>query len=252
MASKTGRTWLDCKNPQNADIFLHLAVKVKENKNLKVAQQTEIKNKYCFKYSSHPQSLESLYSKLTSRTDSSSDTTLSKEDVEKDLLRVLSFQAESVSRGIFDVQHLRCECLFLWYLAAWAVLFWQAFPVMCETVKSKKQKQWERQSLAWTIGEMYILHTFLQALCQGNNTGAVAYVQRCKDMLLRLPKDVREASLTSCCCCYKCIFGGLGDVPWSMNVFFVLQTAYLSLMCYNFGVDTFNMKKFEDSAIWLR
>lgn len=111
MASKTGRTWLDCKKPQNADIFLRLAVKVKENKNLKVVQQTE--KKYCFKNPSHPQSLETLYSKLTSRTDRSSDTTLSKEDVEKDLLRLLSFQAESVSRGTFDVQHLRCECLFL-------------------------------------------------------------------------------------------------------------------------------------------
>lgn len=30
MASKAGRTWLDCKNPQNADLFLNLAVKVKE------------------------------------------------------------------------------------------------------------------------------------------------------------------------------------------------------------------------------
>lgn len=107
MASKTGRTWLDCKNPQNADIFLHLAVKVKENKNLKVVQQTEkniVLNVFLI-----PQSLETLYSKLTSRTDRSSDTTLSKEDVEKDLLRVLSFQAESVSRGTVDVQHLRCE-----------------------------------------------------------------------------------------------------------------------------------------------
>lgn len=138
MASKTGRTWLDCKNPQNADIFLRLAVKVKEIKNLKVVQQTE--KKYCFKNPSHPQSLETLYSKLTSRTDRSSDTTLSKEDVEKDLLRLLSFQAESVSRGTFDVQHLRCECLFLWYLAALAVPFWQAFPVMCETVKKQKKK----------------------------------------------------------------------------------------------------------------
>ncbi|TNM99155.1 hypothetical protein fugu_013719 [Takifugu bimaculatus] len=122
MASKAGRTWLDCKNPPNADIFLNLAVK----------------------------SLETLYSKLTSRADRSSDTTLSKEDVEKDLLRILSFQAES-------------------------------------------------------------------ALSQGNNTEALAYIQRCKDMLLRLPKD----------------------------------TAYLSLMCYNFGVDTYNMRKFEDSTIWL-
>uniref|UniRef100_UPI0037E95F5D testis-expressed protein 11 n=1 Tax=Semicossyphus pulcher TaxID=241346 RepID=UPI0037E95F5D len=122
MASKTGRTWLDCKNPQMADNFLRLAVK----------------------------GLETLYGHLTSRGDGKGDITLSKGDVEKDLLRVLSFQAES-------------------------------------------------------------------AIIQGNNHEAVAYMQRCKDMLLRLPKD----------------------------------TAYLSLMCYNFGVDTYNLRTFEDSAFWL-
>ncbi|XP_070818710.1 testis-expressed protein 11 [Chaetodon trifascialis] len=123
MASKTGKTWLDCKNPQMADNFLRLAVK----------------------------SLETLYSQLTSRDDGVADISSSKGDVEKDLLRILSCQAES-------------------------------------------------------------------ALSQGNNHEAVAYMQRCKDMLIRLPKD----------------------------------TAYLSLMCYNFGVDTYNVRKFEDSALWLR
>lgn len=47
-------------------------------------------------------------------------------------------------------------------------------------------------------------------------------------------------------------FWVLEDVPIRVNVYFVLQTAYLSLVCYNFGVDTYNMRKFEDSAIWLR
>ncbi|XP_074504627.1 testis-expressed protein 11 [Sebastes fasciatus] len=122
MASKTGRTWLDCKNPQMADSFLRFAVK----------------------------SLETLYGQLTSRGDAAVDTASSKGDVEKDLLRILSCQAES-------------------------------------------------------------------AVSQGNNHEAVVYMQRCKDMLLRLPKD----------------------------------TAYLSLMCYNFGIDTYNLRKFEDSAFWL-
>ncbi|XP_037636725.1 testis-expressed protein 11 [Sebastes umbrosus] len=122
MASKTGRTWLDCKNPQMADNFLRFAVK----------------------------SLETLYGQLTSRGDAAADTASSKGDVEKDLLRILSCQAES-------------------------------------------------------------------AVSQGNNHEAVVYMQRCKDMLLRLPKD----------------------------------TAYLSLMCYNFGIDTYNLRKFEDSAFWL-
>lgn len=94
---------------------------------------------------------------------------------------------------------------------------------------------------------------FFQALIQGNNTEALTYIRRCKDMLPRLPKDVREAPLTACCCFYKHVhFWGLGYVPVSMNASFALQTAYLSLMCYNFGVDTYNMRKFEDSAIWLR
>nr|XP_020444009.1 testis-expressed protein 11 isoform X2 [Monopterus albus] len=122
MASKTGRTWLDCKNPQMADIILRLAVK----------------------------SLETLYSQLTNRADGAADITSSKGDVEKDLLRILSCQAES-------------------------------------------------------------------ALSQGNNHDAVIYMQRCRDMLQRLPKD----------------------------------TGYLSLMCYNFGIDTYNLRQFEDSAFWL-
>ncbi|PWA18664.1 hypothetical protein CCH79_00005643 [Gambusia affinis] len=122
MASKTGRTWLDCKNPQMADHFLRLAVK----------------------------SLETLYSQLMSRGDAAADVTSSKADVEKDLLRILSCQAES-------------------------------------------------------------------AVSQGNSGEATVYMQRCKDMLQRIPKD----------------------------------TAYLSLMCYNFGVDTYNLRKFEDSTFWL-
>ncbi|XP_010784460.1 testis-expressed sequence 11 protein [Notothenia coriiceps] len=95
-------------------------------------------------------SLETLYAQLTSRGDGAADITSSKGDVEKDLIRIISCQAES-------------------------------------------------------------------ALVQGNNHDAVVYMQRCKDMLQRLPKD----------------------------------TAYLSIMCYNFGIDTYNLKKFEESAFWL-
>ncbi|XP_038848469.1 testis-expressed protein 11 [Salvelinus namaycush] len=95
-------------------------------------------------------SLETLYSRLTSRGHGGADINTSKGDVEKDLLRVLSYQAES-------------------------------------------------------------------ALAQENHQEAVACMQRCKDMLLRLPKE----------------------------------TGYLSLMCYNFGVDSYNMKKYEESSFWL-
>lgn len=49
MASKTGRTWLDCKNPQMADNFLRLAVKVKKKiSKLKLREQTEIWYLYKF------------------------------------------------------------------------------------------------------------------------------------------------------------------------------------------------------------
>ncbi|CAL8356416.1 unnamed protein product [Merluccius merluccius] len=122
MASKTGRTWLDCKKSQLADPFLTLAVK----------------------------SLEILYSQLTSRGDGGSDIDASKGEVERDLLRVLSYQAES-------------------------------------------------------------------AVSKGSQQEAVVCMQRCKDMLARLPKEA----------------------------------SYLSLMCYNFGVDSYNLKMFEESSFWL-
>lgn len=115
MASKTGRTWLDCKNPQMADNFLRLAVKVKK----KINTQTERVNinmiwcLYTFLYIQNLQSLETLYSQLTSRSDGAADISSSKGDVEKDLLRILSCQAESVSCGACDVQHLQREYLFL-------------------------------------------------------------------------------------------------------------------------------------------
>ncbi|XP_072520194.1 testis-expressed protein 11 isoform X2 [Salminus brasiliensis] len=122
MASKTGRTWLDCKNPKLAVDFLSLAVS----------------------------SLETLYCRLTSHGDGVADTNTPKGDVEKDLLRVLSYQAES-------------------------------------------------------------------AVAQENHQEAVSCMQRCKEMLLRLPKE----------------------------------TGYLSLICYNFGVDTYTQKKLEESLFWL-
>ncbi|XP_036404932.1 testis-expressed protein 11 [Megalops cyprinoides] len=122
MATKTGRTWLDCKKPKLADDFFGLAVK----------------------------SLEILYSRLTARGDGRTDINIPKGDVEKDLFRVLSYQAES-------------------------------------------------------------------AVAQDNHPEAVSCVQRCRDMLMRLPKE----------------------------------TGYLSLICYNFGVDTYNLKKYEESSFWL-
>ncbi|KAK2891163.1 hypothetical protein Q8A67_013806 [Cirrhinus molitorella] len=122
MASKTGRTWLDCKQPKAAADFLSLAVN----------------------------SLETLYSRLISNGDCAEDINTPKGDIEKDLLRVLSYQAES-------------------------------------------------------------------AVSQGQHQEAVSCIQRCKEMLLRLPKE----------------------------------TGYLSLLCYNFGTDTYSQENHEESTFWL-
>ncbi|XP_024139848.1 testis-expressed protein 11 [Oryzias melastigma] len=123
MAKKAGRTWLNCKNFQMADHFLRLAVK----------------------------SLETLYAHLMSRANEAPGVSSSKADVEKDLLQILSCQAES-------------------------------------------------------------------AMAQGNNQEAIVFIKRCKDILLRLPNE----------------------------------TAYLSLMCYNIGLEAYSLTKFEDGVFWLR
>ncbi|KAG1954497.1 TPR repeat-containing protein ZIP4 [Pimephales promelas] len=122
MASKTGRKWLDCKQPKLADVFLRMAVN----------------------------SLETLYSRLTSHGDCVEDINTPKGDIEKDLLWILSYQAES-------------------------------------------------------------------AVSQEQHQEAVSCMQRCKEMLLRLPKE----------------------------------TGNLSLICYNFGVVTYSQGKHEESTFWL-
>ncbi|KAH0630775.1 hypothetical protein JD844_003968 [Phrynosoma platyrhinos] len=96
------------------------------------------------------QTLEKLYAQLTKRSMSETDIHTHKADVEKDVFKVLSYQAES-------------------------------------------------------------------AVAQGGFQKAVTCVQRCKDILMRLPKEA----------------------------------CYLSLLCYNFGVETYEMKKYEQSSFWL-
>ncbi|XP_064569265.1 testis-expressed protein 11 isoform X2 [Zonotrichia leucophrys gambelii] len=55
------------------------------------------------------------------------------------------------------------------------------------------------------------------AVAQGDFQKAVMCVQRCKDMLMKLPKE----------------------------------TCYLSILCYNFGVETYERKRYEQSSFWL-
>ncbi|NWT85720.1 TEX11 protein, partial [Lanius ludovicianus] len=52
---------------------------------------------------------------------------------------------------------------------------------------------------------------------QGDFQKAMMCVQRCKDMLMKLPKE----------------------------------TCYLSILCYNFGVETYERKRYEQSSFWL-
>lgn len=93
MARITGRTWLDCKDPHRADTFLNLAVKVNRVKK----SPSEVSLFLRSSTHSPPQSIETLYGLLTSRGEDAPSVTMFKEDVEKELLRIISFQAESVS-----------------------------------------------------------------------------------------------------------------------------------------------------------
>ncbi|XP_062468817.1 testis-expressed protein 11 isoform X5 [Pezoporus occidentalis] len=54
-------------------------------------------------------------------------------------------------------------------------------------------------------------------VAQGDFQKAVMCVQRCKDMLMNLPKE----------------------------------TCYLSILCYNFGVESYELKRYEESSFWL-
>nr|XP_013802121.1 PREDICTED: testis-expressed sequence 11 protein [Apteryx mantelli mantelli] len=122
MSMKTGKGWIDIGKAELADGFLEIAVS----------------------------SIEKLYAKLLKRSNDEADIHVHKADVEKDLFKVLSYQAES-------------------------------------------------------------------AVAQGDFQKAVMCVQRCKDMLMRLPKE----------------------------------TCYLSILCYNFGVETYEWKRYEQSSFWL-
>ncbi|NXG88057.1 TEX11 protein, partial [Stercorarius parasiticus] len=122
MCMKTGKGWIDIGKADLADGFLEIAMS----------------------------SIEKLYAKLLKGSDGEADIHVHKADVEKNLFKVLSYQAES-------------------------------------------------------------------AVAQGDFQKAVMCVQRCKDMLMKLPKE----------------------------------TCYLSILCYNFGVETYERKRYEQSSFWL-
>uniref|UniRef100_A0A8V0Z828 Protein ZIP4 homolog n=1 Tax=Gallus gallus TaxID=9031 RepID=A0A8V0Z828_CHICK len=118
MSMKTAKGWIDIGKADLADGFLEIAMN----------------------------SIEKLYAKLRKEGDGEADIHVCKADVEKDLFKVLSYQAES-------------------------------------------------------------------AVAQGDFQKAMQCVQRCKDMLVRLPRETR----------------------------------YLAILCYNFGVETYDCKKYEQT-----
>ncbi|NXW58001.1 TEX11 protein, partial [Eurystomus gularis] len=122
MSMKTGKGWVDIGKANLADGFLEIAMS----------------------------SIEKLYVKLLKGIDGEADIHVHKADVERNLFKVLSYQAES-------------------------------------------------------------------AVAQRNFQKAMICVQRCKDMLMKLPKE----------------------------------TCYLSILCYNFGVETYEWKRYEQSSFWL-
>ncbi|NXS55719.1 TEX11 protein, partial [Brachypteracias leptosomus] len=122
MSMKTGKGWIDIGKADLADGFLEIAMS----------------------------SIEKLYVKLLKRIDGEADIHVHKADVERNLFKVLSYQAES-------------------------------------------------------------------AVAQGDFQKAMMCIQRCKDMLMKLPKE----------------------------------TCYLSILCYNFGVETYEWKRYEQSSFWL-
>ncbi|KAM5146563.1 testis-expressed protein 11 [Mantella aurantiaca] len=123
MAMKTGKGWIDVGKAERANVFLESSVN----------------------------NLEKLYSMMTQRSAEEADVTRYKDCVEKELFKVLTYQAEA-------------------------------------------------------------------AAAQKDFTTATARIATCKDMLLRQPK----------------------------------QAVFLSLLCYNFGVETYDDKRYEQSSFWLR
>ncbi|NXK85883.1 TEX11 protein, partial [Formicarius rufipectus] len=122
MSMKTGKGWIDAGKADLADEFLENAMS----------------------------NIEKLYAKLRKGSDGEADIHKHRADVERNLFKVLSYQAES-------------------------------------------------------------------AVAQGDFQKAVTCVQRCKDILMKLPKE----------------------------------TCYLSILCYNFGVETYELKRYEESSFWL-
>ncbi|XP_027519037.1 testis-expressed protein 11 isoform X1 [Corapipo altera] len=122
MSMKTGKGWIDVGKADLADGFLENAVS----------------------------NIEKLYAKLRKGSDGEADIHEHRADVENNLFKVLSYQAES-------------------------------------------------------------------AVAQGDFQKAMRCVQRCKDILMKLPKE----------------------------------TCYLSILCYNFGVETYESKRYEESSFWL-
>lgn len=100
MTMKTGKGWVDIGKAVLADCFLEIAIKVSfclvpvscKCAYLYVSQVSNSSLDDCFVF----QSIENLYTRLMKRSNGEADIHVHKADVEKDLFKVLSYQAESV------------------------------------------------------------------------------------------------------------------------------------------------------------
>ncbi|XP_051825146.1 testis-expressed protein 11 [Antechinus flavipes] len=80
------------------------------------------------------------------------------------------------------------------------------------------------------------------AVAQGDFQRAVTCIERCKDMLMRLPQ-LAQAVLVLPVSCH----GGNGMWGSSNHT----APGYLPILCYNFGVEAYYQKKIEECSYWL-
>ena len=96
MNMKTGKGWVNVGNAALADDFFQSAITVSYCWFLTVSSSCGYSHHYIVMWFIF-QSLEQLYSKLTQRSSTEEHVIMQKNSVEKDLLKVLSYQAEAVS-----------------------------------------------------------------------------------------------------------------------------------------------------------
>ncbi|XP_021261750.1 testis-expressed protein 11 isoform X5 [Numida meleagris] len=225
MSMKTGKGWIDIGKADLADGFLEIAMN----------------------------SIEKLYAKLRKEGDGEADIHVCKADVEKDLFKVLSYQAESaVAQGDFQkatqcVQ--RCKDMLMRLprevsfrvvytvleLSAWLLV--EPFNFMHLENSGWPVLNW-LTSLRFPAEQcdliLVMFNTALSDKVRSDHSGCIfkvkSVLKNTRLSAIDLVMIPREHYRSSC---------------------LLLQTRYLSILCYNFGVETYDCKKYEQSSFWL-